>query len=266
MIRVALPGVGGRMGLALAALVLEAEDLELSGVAERPGHPLVGRDPASVLGLDESDVTVTDYLAEAYAGADVVIDFTAPACTLESLKVCADQGIAAVVGTTGFSPEEKEVALGLMKRVPSVFAANYSLGINLLLKLAAEAAGVLGDDFDAEILEMHHRHKKDAPSGTALRLGEAVAEALGRSLEKDGVFARRGLTGERSGREIGMQTLRGGDVVGDHTVIFAGLGERIELVHRASSRDTFARGALRAARWVVGKEPGLHEMAEVLGL
>ncbi len=266
MIKIAVPGVGGRMGGRLAALVLEAGDMDLSGAAESEGHPIVGEDPAVGLAARRSGIRVVTGLAEAYEGADAIIDFTTPACTLEGLRICADRGIAAVVGTTGFSPEEKEEALSLMNKVPSIFAANYSLGINVLLKVVKDVARALGEEYDIEIVEMHHRYKMDAPSGTALRLGEAAAEASGRELEKDGVFARHGVIGERTKREIGMQTLRGGDVVGDHSVIFAGPGERVELTHKASSRDTFARGALRAARWLVGKPAGLRDMAEVLGL
>jgi 4-hydroxy-tetrahydrodipicolinate reductase len=264
---VAIAGSGGRMGQTLIDAVLAAPDLTLTGALEISGSALLGRDAGERSGR-ATGVAITADPAAGVRNADVLIDFTRPEGTLAHLAACVAAKVGAVVGTTGLSAADKEAMRGFARGTPIVFAPNMSVGVNVLIKLVEVAAQRLGDDYDVEIVEMHHRHKVDAPSGTALRLGEAVATALSRDLESVGVYARRGVTGERPGRAIGFASLRGGDVVGDHTVIFAGDGERIELTHRAGSRANFAQGALRAARFVAlkRKEPRLYDMQDVLGL
>jgi 4-hydroxy-tetrahydrodipicolinate reductase len=266
-IRVAIAGSGGRMGQTLIDAVLSAPDLTLTGALEISGSALLGRDVGERSGR-ATGVAITADPASGVRNADVLIDFTRPEGTLAYLDACAAAKVGAVIGTTGLSAGDKEAMRGFARAIPIVFAPNMSVGINVLIKLVEVAAQRLGDDYDVEIVEMHHRHKVDAPSGTALRLGEAAATALSRDLESVGVYARQGVTGERPGRAIGFASLRGGDVVGDHTVIFAGDGERIELTHRAGSRANFAQGALRAARFVAlkRKEPRLYDMQDVLGL
>ena len=266
-IRVAIAGSGGRMGQTLIDAVLAAPDLTLTGALEISGSALLGRDVGERSGR-ATGVAITADPAAGVRNADVLIDFTRPEGTLAYLAACAAAKVGAVVGTTGLSAGDKEAMRELARGIPIVFAPNMSVGVNVLIKLVEVAAQRLGDDYDVEIVEMHHRHKVDAPSGTALRLGEAAATALSRDLGSVGVYARQGVTGERPGRAIGFASLRGGDVVGDHTVIFAGDGERIELTHRAGSRANFAQGALRAARFVAlkRKEPRLYDMQDVLGL
>lgn len=266
-IRVAIAGSGGRMGQTLIDAVLAAPDLTLTGALEISGSALLGRDVGERSGR-AMGVAITADPAAGVRNADVLIDFTRPEGTLAHLAACAAAKVGAVVGTTGLSAADKKAMRELARSIPIVFAPNMSVGVNVLIKLVEVAAQRLGDDYDIEIVEMHHRHKVDAPSGTALRLGEAAATALSRDLQSVGVYARQGVTGERPGRAIGFASLRGGDVVGDHTVIFAGDGERIELTHRAGSRANFAQGALRAARFVAlkRKEPRLYDMQDVLGL
>lgn len=258
-VRVIITGASGRMGSTLVRMVNEEKGLVLAGVVERKGSPSVG--------ADAGGLTITDDLSKAIAagGAHVVIDFTSAEATVEHARICANAGVAMVVGSTGFSPEAREEVMLASRNIPLVMAPNMSVGVNLVIRMAAELAKVLGDGFDIEIVETHHRNKKDAPSGTALRLAEDVARALGRN-PSDFRMAREGQVGERPQREIGIQTVRGGDVVGEHTVMFLGDGERVELTHRATSRDQFARGALRAAQWVAGRKPGHYDMNDVLGL
>ncbi|ATB50059.1 4-hydroxy-tetrahydrodipicolinate reductase [Corallococcus macrosporus] len=266
MIRTVITGSTGRMGSTLLRLTHEAGDLRVVGATARPGSAAVGQDAGVAARLGPVGVLAVDSLERALdAGADVVIDFTSAELSVAHAKVCAARGVALVVGSTGFSPEASAALAESAKAVPIVAAPNMSVGVNLVIRMAAELARVLGPGFDVEVLEAHHRMKKDAPSGTALRLADVLAEALGRTQE-DLAFARHGQIGARPAREIGVQTLRGGDVVGEHTVYFFGEGERIELTHRATNRDQFAAGALRAARWVAGRAPGLHDMADVLGL
>jgi len=266
-IRVAIAGSGGRMGQTLIDAVLAAPDLTLVGALEISGSALLGRDVGERSGR-ATGVAITADPVAGVRSADVLIDFTRPEGTLAHLAACAAAKVGAVVGTTGLSDGDREAMREFARIIPIVFAPNMSVGVNVLIKLVEVAAQRLGDDYDVEIVEMHHRHKVDAPSGTALRLGEAAATALNRDLESVGVYARQGVTGERPGRAIGFASLRGGDVVGDHTVIFAGDGERIELTHRAGSRANFAQGALRAARFVAlkRKEPRVYDMLDVLGL
>jgi 4-hydroxy-tetrahydrodipicolinate reductase len=226
----------------------------------------VGKDAGAVAGVGETGVLIVDRAEDAMRGGDVLIDFSAPAASLEHLRQAASLGLAAVVGTTGFDPAQHEAVSELAGRVRAVIAPNMSVGVNVLIALVRQAAGLLGGDFDVELVEAHHHFKKDAPSGTALALAEAAAEALGRDLSRVGVYGREGQVGERTHEEIGVMTLRAGDLVGEHTVMFGGVGERIELIHRAHSRDNFARGAIRAARWVMDRPAGIYSMADVLGL
>ena len=266
MVRAVVAGIGGRMGSRIAQLVRETDGFELVGAFEYSKHPAVGKDLSEIIGGSPTGKQVCGNPEEALMGAEVVIDFTNAAASLGHLEIAAARKIPMVVGSTGFSPAQIVQAHELSRVIPCVLTPNMSMGVNVLFKVVADVARLLGDGFDVEIVEAHHRFKKDAPSGTALKLAQIVAEALGRDLEQAGVFARHGLIGERSDAEIGLQTLRGGDIVGEHTVMFAGLGERIELTHRAHSRDNFARGALRAALWVVLQPPGLYDMQHVLGI
>jgi 4-hydroxy-tetrahydrodipicolinate reductase len=265
MTTIAITGAAGRMGKALLEAVNQTDGIQVSVALERPGSSIVGVDAGELAGIGKLGVTVVDDIAAADA-FDVLIDFTRPEVTLANLAVCRQRGSAMVIGTTGFSDEQKaELAAGA-KDIPIVFAPNMSVGVNLCLKLLEMAAKVLGDTVDIEVIEAHHRHKVDAPSGTALRMGEVVADALGRDLKDCAVYGREGVTGERERKTIGFETIRAGDIVGDHTVLFAGDGERVEITHKASSRMTFAGGAVRAAQWLEGREAGLYDMQDVLGL
>jgi 4-hydroxy-tetrahydrodipicolinate reductase len=267
--RVVITGSGGRMGQTLVEALLDTDDLVLAGALEVPASAMIGRDAGERFGRT-TGVLVSADVSPALASADVLVDFTRPAGALTHVAACAKAGVAAVVGTTGLSEADRRALADAARAVPIVFAPNMSVGVTILTKLVDIAAQHLGESYDVEILEMHHRHKVDAPSGTALGLGETVAAALHRNLESDAVYTRHGVTGERKAKTIGFAALRGGDIVGDHTVIFAGLGERIELAHRASSRMTFAQGALRAVRFVAAKRAqratGLYDMQDVLGL
>ncbi len=257
--RVALVGALGRMGERVRAALREHPELALGSALEAPAHPAVGSR------LPEG-ARVTADPAEALAAAEVAIVFAPPAAAVSFLRRAAEAGVPSAVGTTGFSPGERREIEELARRIPLLLAPNFSVAVNVLAHLVARAAKLLGEDYDAEILELHHRAKRDAPSGTALRLGEAVAGARNRKLEEVAVFERRGETGPRPAGAIGLQTLRGGDNAGEHTVYFVGEGERLELTHRAATRDHFARGAVRAAAWLLGRPPGLYRMEEVLGL
>jgi len=263
--RVALNGACGRMGRILIDLIDADDTLELVAALEASGHPnlgeAVGAAPSRALGTGR--VTVTETLD---VDADVMIDFSLPAGTLACLPRCVERKVPMVIGTTGFDASQLAAIDRASKAVPIVFAPNMSVGVNLLFSLVGEVAKALGDDYDVEIVEMHHRFKKDAPSGTALKLAEKIAEATGRAIPDDAVFGREGKVGERTSKEIGIHAVRGGDVVGEHTVSFTTAGERVELVHKASSRETFARGALRAARFVLKRKAGLYSMLDVLGL
>ncbi|HEX5036945.1 MAG TPA: 4-hydroxy-tetrahydrodipicolinate reductase [bacterium] len=265
-VKVAVSGAVGRMGTRIIANILANPDFELVGALESPGDSALGKDAGLVAGAGESGVKITDSLDAVMARADVLIDFTAPQTTIPHLEIVAKHGKAAVIGSTGHAAEEKDAIASLAKRLPFVMASNMSVGVNVLWKIVADAAKLLGPGFDVEIVEAHHRLKKDAPSGTAMTTAEVLAKALGRDLAKDAVYHREGMIGARKASEIGIQTIRGGDVVGDHTVFFLGGGERLEVTHRATSRDTFALGSLRAAQWIVGKPNGLYSMADVLGL
>ena len=266
MTRVAIPGCAGRMGRALVQALAEAEDLELCAASEAAGSPALGADAGTLAGLAPLGVTVTADPEQLLAAAEGVINFTAPAASLEMARRCAERGLPLVVGTTGLSADQRGRLVEAARRIPLVFAANMSVGVNVLLRLCAEAARLLGPGWDIEIVEAHHDRKADAPSGTALRLAEVLAEATGGGLEQRAQHGRRGQTGARRPEEIGLHALRGGDIVGEHTVYLCTSGERLELTHRASSRRTFAAGALRALRWARGRRPGLYDMEHVLGL
>lgn len=266
MVRIAVAGAMGRMGNRIAALSQEYESIKLAGAFERKGHKDIGKDVCSLLGFGETGIILQDSIEKVVDRSDVIIDFTHTSSSLEHLKVASAKGKAMVIGTTGFSKDEIKEIHTMTKGIPCVMASNMSLGVNLLLKVLQDVARVLGDDYDIEIIEAHHRMKKDAPSGTAMKMAQVIAEAVKRNLEDVAVYSRKGMIGERTKKEIGIQTIRAGDIVGEHTVIFGGLGERIEITHKASSRDTFARGALKAAIWVHGKPSGLYDMQDVLEL
>ncbi len=266
MIKAIVAGAGGRMGGRIIHMIDSTDGIELGGAFERPDSPAVGKDAGAVAGLGELGVTVQDSLDKVIDSGDVIIDFTFHEATVNHAEKASQSGRAMVIGTTGFSPEEYDRIQQLSSSFPCILAPNMSVGVNLLYKLLETAAEVLGDDYDVEIVEAHHRMKKDAPSGTALQLGRVVAQALGRDFDKVAVFERSGLIGERSRQEIGIQTIRAGDIVGEHTVLFGGIGERVEITHKASSRDTFAKGAVRAALWIPDKPSGLYNMQDVLGL
>ncbi len=266
MIKVVVAGAAGRMGCRLVSLVRDSTALTLGGALEGKSHHALGEDAGETAGSGHAGVPITDDLAALMERGEVVIDFSSPQATLEHLRIVAQHRRAMVIGTTGFSASELEEVRSLARQVPCVVSPNMSVGINLICKVIGEMAKALGDEYDIEVIEAHHRLKKDAPSGTALKIAEVLAQAVSRNLGEVGVYARQGLIGERTKGEIGIQTIRAGDIVGDHTVIFGGMGERIEVTHRASSRDTFASGALRAARWVVRQPPGLYDMMDVLTL
>lgn len=263
-IRAIVIGATGRMGSRIIHILKETPSMALYRAIERPDHPLLGQDAGEIVGLGRLGVALEGELSR--DGGDVVIDFTTPQISLESLAFAKEKGLAAVIGTTGFNQAQMDRIRESSKSIRCVLAPNMSVGVNLMFKIVQEVARVLGPEYDVEILEAHHRMKKDAPSGTAMKMAQVLAEAVNRNLDEVGVYARKGMIGERSKKEIGIQTLRAGDIVGDHTVMFAGKGERIEITHRAHSRDTFAAGAVRAAKWVVGKKPGLYDMQDVLGL
>lgn len=262
---IAIAGVSGRMGRALLEAVAADDNCVLGAALDRPASPLLGQDAGGVYGA-VSGVAVSDQVPAALTVSQVLIDFTRPEATFGYLESCAAAGVPLVIGTTGFDEDGKARIRDAARTIPVVFAPNMSVGVNLLMKLAELAAQVLQDGYDIEIIEAHHRHKVDAPSGTALGLGQAVARALDRDLAQCAVYGREGVTGERDPQTIGFATVRGGDIVGDHTLLFAGIGERVELIHKASSRATFAQGALRAAKWLQGRAPGLYDMRDVLGL
>lgn len=265
MVNVVVTGAAGRMGTQIVRLVRATEGMAVSGAVERPG-PAVGQDAGALAGLGPIGVAVVDDLGKALGGASAVIDFTSHDASARHAEVCAERGVPLVIGSTGFTPEAKARVAAAARKVPIVLSPNMSVGVNVLFELVRQAARILGDGYDVEIVELHHKRKRDAPSGTAVRLGEVAAEALGRDPKDALAYARHGILGERPPWQIGVQTLRGGDVVGEHTVFFCGEGERVELTHRATSRDQFARGAVRAAQWIAGRPPGLHDMADVLGL
>jgi len=266
MINVIVAGAAGRMGCRLVALIRDSTVLTLSGAIEGKGHRALGSDAGEIAGCGHAGVPITDDFTALLDRGEVVVDFSAPEATVHHLRAMAKHRRAMVIGTTGFSALQLEELQSLASQTPCVLSPNMSVGVNLICKVIGEMAKTLGDEYDIEVIEAHHRQKKDAPSGTALKMAEVLAKAVGRDLSQVGVYARKGMVGERKKGEIGIQTIRAGDIVGDHTILFGGMGERIEVTHRASSRDTFAGGALRAAQWVVRQPPGLYDMMDVLGL
>ena len=262
---VVIAGVSGRMGHALLDGVFADADLQLHGALDHADSPQIGQDAGAALGKN-TGVNISSDVAAALKGADVLVDFTRPEASIIYLEACKQAGVKHVIGTTGFTEGQKAQIAAAANEVAIVFAPNMSVGVTLLINLVEQAAKVLNDGYDIEVVEMHHRHKVDAPSGTALRLGEAAALGLGQDLKDCAIYAREGVTGEREAGKIGFATLRGGDVVGDHTVVFAGIGERVEITHKASSRATFALGALRAAKFLTHKKTGLFDMQDVLNL
>lgn len=263
--RIAVAGASGRMGRMLIEAVLQAGDCRLTGALDRPDSPALGQDAAAFAGVD-SGVRISADLDAGLSGADVLIDFTRPEGTLAHLAACERLGVQMVIGTTGFSDSDKDRIAQAGQRIGVVMAPNMSVGVNVVLRLLDVAARVLHEGYDIEVIEAHHRHKVDAPSGTALKMGEVLAQALGRDLKDCAVYAREGITGERDPSTIGFATVRGGDIVGDHTVLFAGTGERIEITHRSASRTTYAQGSLRAVRFLAQHPTGLYGMDDVLGL
>jgi 4-hydroxy-tetrahydrodipicolinate reductase len=266
MIKVAITGATGRMGKALIEATYTNDKTQLSVALERPGSSVVGADAGEIASVGNLGVAITDNISKVTDGFDVLIDFTRPEVTLANLEVCRQAGKSIVIGTTGFTDEQKQQISAAAKDISVVFAPNMSVGVNLCLKLLDMAARVMGNEVDIEVIEAHHRHKIDAPSGTALRMGEVVADALGRDLKDCAVYGREGNTGERDRGTIGFETIRAGDIVGEHTVMFADIGERVEITHKASSRMTFANGAVRAAGWVMQHKTGLYDMMDVLDL
>jgi 4-hydroxy-tetrahydrodipicolinate reductase len=263
--KVAVAGATGRMGHMLIEAIRASGDCQLAGAADMPSSPAIGNDAAAFLGV-ACGVPVAADIAAAVADAEVLIDFTRPEGTLKHLAACRERKVNMVIGTTGFTEGQREQIRDSSRDIAIVMAPNMSVGVNVTMKLLEMAAKSLSDGFDIEVIEAHHRHKVDAPSGTALKMGEVIAQALGRDLKRDGVFAREGVTGERKAGTIGFSAIRGGDIVGDHTVLFAGNGERIEITHRSASRSTYAEGSLRAVRFLAGRKPGLYDMFDVLGL
>lgn len=264
--KLAVNGAAGRMGRQLLAAIAERDDTVLVGAADAPGQPSIGVDASVLSSATPTGVVVTDKLADILDHGQVIIDFTTPAVSLGVLEAAVTTNTGVVIGTTGFNPEQLHQLSSYAKQIPVMFAPNYSVGVTVTLDLLDKAARALGDDYDVEINEAHHRHKVDAPSGTAVKMGEVVADALGRDLATCAVYGRQGITGERDSKTIGFATIRAGDIIGDHTVLFAGNGERIEITHKATDRMTFARGAIRAAVWLSSQPAGLYDMRNVLGL
>jgi len=266
VLNIAVTGAAGRMGRALITACDLNENTQLSAAIERPGNTLVGSDAGDLAGLGPLNIKVSDNLEAVIDSFETLIDFTSPQSSLQNIETCVKHGKSIIIGTTGFDEAGKQKISEAAKSIAVVFAPNMSVGVNLCLKLLDTAARILGDDVDIEVIEAHHRHKVDAPSGTAIRMGEVVANALGRDLAESAVYGREGITGARDRKTIGFETIRAGDIVGDHTVLFAAEGERVEITHKASSRMTFANGAVRAANWLQHQPAGLYDMQDVLGL
>ncbi len=259
-------GIGGRMGGAVVRAIQQSPDLNLVAAIDKPGSARLGKDAGEVSAAVHLGIAITDKLEPSLKSNTVIVDFTNPEASLRFLQSAEKKRPPIVIATTGFTAKQHGEIKRLARRTPTLVSANTSLGVNVLVSLLGQAAKMLGDDYDVEIIEAHHRFKKDAPSGTALALGRSVANALDRDLDRLAINGRRGIVGERSKKEIALLSVRAGDIVGEHTVIFGGIGERLEFIHRAHSRDTFARGALRAAQWLAKKKSGLYGMQDVLGL
>lgn len=266
MVKAIVMGGAGRMGGRIISLISNTDGIEVIGAVEQRDHPLIGKDVGEYLGLGANGVLLEDDLAKCINNGDVVIDFTHRDVALDTVRIAADNDCAIVIGTTGLTKEQTAEIKGMSERIRCVLAPNMSVGVNVMFKVLENVAATLGDQYDVEIVEAHHNLKKDAPSGTAVKMAQVIASALGRNLDDVGVYGRRGMIGERPKQEIGIQTVRAGDIVGDHTVIFGGVGERLEFIHRAHSRDNFAKGAIRAAMWIVNQEKGFYDMQDVLGI
>ncbi len=266
MVRAIVAGAAGRMGGRIIHAIRQSKDVALAAAFERPDHPSVNQDVGQVVGLPGLGLKVVGSLQEAVSRGDVLIDFTNPEATISHLKIIASKGLAAVIGTTGITGERLRELRETAEGIRCVMSPNMSVGVNVMFRVAGDMAKILGKDYDMEILEVHHRFKKDAPSGTAMRLAQILATSTQRNLDEVAVYERKGMIGERTENEIGIQTWRAGDITGEHTVMFGGIGERLELTHRAHNRDNFARGAVKAAAWIVRQAPGLYDMQDVLGL
>lgn len=266
MVKAIVAGAAGRMGKRIIRCIEQTGGIVLTGALEHPDHPSVNRDAGEEAGVGHMGVEIASSIPSVADKGDVLIDFTTPEATLEHLHVAVSKGLSMVIGATGIQGDQLETLRSLCSRIRCVMAPNMSVGMNVMFKVVGEMAKLLGNDYDMEILEVHHRLKKDAPSGTAIHLARILAESVDRDLDRVGVYERKGLIGERTHEEIGIQTWRGGDIAGEHTVMFAGIGERLELTHRAHNRDNFARGAVKAALWVVHQNKGLYDMQDVLGL
>jgi 4-hydroxy-tetrahydrodipicolinate reductase len=266
MVNILVTGCLGRMGIRIINMIQETDGVALAAAVEIKGHGKTGEDIGTLIGLGALSVPVSDDILDCVDKCDVIIDFTSKSASIENLRVAKGHGKAIVIGSTGFTVDEVDEIKDISEGVRCVLAPNMSVGVNLLFKILREISPLLKDDYDIEIVEAHHRHKKDAPSGTAVKLAEVIADSVGRDLNKVGVYERHGMIGARTDEEIGIQTIRGGDIVGEHTVIFAGTGERIEIAHKATNRDNFAKGAVKAAKWIADKDNGLYDMMDVLGL
>lgn len=266
MIKAIIAGAGGRMGGRIIHMMEGDQDIVMAAAFEKAGHPAVGRDVGEIVGLPKKSIKIAGSLKEVLNAGDVLIDFTHPEISLDHLKQAAPAGKAVVIGTTGFAAAQIDEVKKIAQNTRVVLAPNMSVGVNLMFKVVADIARILSSGYDVEIVEAHHRLKKDAPSGTAIKLAQVIAESLQRNLDDVAVYKRHGMIGQRTDAEIGIQTVRAGDIVGEHTVMFGGIGERLEIIHRAHNRDNFARGAVRAAQWLVSQPQGLYDMQDVLGL
>ena len=265
MIKVAVMGVFGRMGRSISSMLFSDDQIEIVGATEIIGHEIIGEDISKIIGCKEMGVQISDNVEEAAEKAEILVDFTNPETTISNIEYAGENNKAMVIGTTGFDKKQEKLLNQLAVEIPCVISPNMSVGINIMFEISKQVSGLLGDSYDVEIVEAHHKNKVDSPSGTAIGLGKAVAEGLGVNFEEKAVFERFGNIGQREEGSIGIQTLRGGDVVGDHSVFFLGDGERVELTHRASSRNNFSVGVLRAVKWLSGKERGIYSMKDVLG-
>jgi len=266
MIKAVITGAAGRMGSRIISLISAVEGIEVTGAVERKGHSAIGRDVGENLGLGKTGVIIEDDIEKCIHNADVIIDFTDHEASIDHLKTAAENNISIVIGSTGFTADETERIRDLSTNIRCVLAPNMSVGVNVMFKVLEYVAGILGDEFDVEIIEAHHNLKKDAPSGTAMKMARIIAGSLGLDLDQVGAYGRKGMVGIRPKNEIGIQAVRAGDITGEHTVIFGGIGERLEIIHRAHNRDNFAKGAIRAAKWIVTQEKGVYDMQDVLGL
>jgi 4-hydroxy-tetrahydrodipicolinate reductase len=266
MIKTIVTGAGGRMGRRIISLIAGDKDMQLTGAVEQEGHELVGKDIGEIIGLGKMGINVNDNVASCAKYGDVIIDFTHHEASLHNLETAVENNLAIVIGSTGFTADEMARVKVLAQETRCIVSPNMSVGVNVMFKVLEDVAGILGDDYNVEIVEAHHNLKKDAPSGTAMKMAQIIAERLGRDLEHAGIYSRKGMIGSRTKDEIGIQTLRAGDIVGEHMVMFGGMGERLEFIHRAHSRDNFARGAILAAKWLMDKRSGLYDMQDVLGI